>query len=406
MLFSTKNTKLKGLILFILYLCRLTFNSQKMFKKSTQIIGFSAFILFLSLTAKAQFAEQYCFPRHAVAPCDSNKLYFSIANANFLKDNEYFNNIVEGYTLMGYWITPTVEYHPSAHSVINGGIHLLKFTGRDNFFQTLPVLSFTQQFNPIISLTFGTLQFNGNHNMPEPLLDPERFYFQQAQNGVQILIDGSRFKSDIWVTWDHFIWYGDTDQEKISSGTSSELEILKGSQFSLVLPFQTIITHHGGQINSPKVWKPIETLINLGSGFYADYRNEDGYLKLIRLSPQFFLYKESTSYPYEPYRSGWAVFPNILVNAGPFLIKAGWWYTDKFIGPLGEAIYQSISTPPGYDEVHRNLLIGKIGYSKKLAKGIIVTGGFEGYYDQHLKQLDYNFSISLHYNEKFLVASF
>jgi hypothetical protein len=379
-------------------------------------------ILFLfsvfQIAGKSQFAEQYCLSENRIMPADSNKLFLKISNANFLKDNEYFNNIVEGYTLLGYWITPSFEYHIGSKTTLNGGIHLLKFSGRDKFFKVLPVLTFTEQFSPLVSMSLGTIQNNRNHNMPEPLWDPESFYFKQAQEGLQFLLNYSRFKSDLWANWDNFIWYGDTLQEEITSGTSSELTLYKGSKWSLILPFQTIITHHGGQINRPK--KAIETLMNLGSGLYLEYSNEDKFIRYLRIAPQVFLYKQNTSYIYEPYekapnpyKNGWAVYPNILLSAGPFLFKTGWWYTDKFIGPRGEAMYQSKSTLPleeriakGYDEVHRNLIIGKLGYYKYLGKDILITGGFEGYYDLHSKLFDYNFSISLHYNGKFFLKDF
>jgi hypothetical protein len=345
---------------------------------------------------------------------DTNKLYLRISNANFVKDNEYFNQIVEGYTLSGFWITPALEYHPAANSVLEGGIHLLKFSGRDRFFKVLPVFTFTQQFNPHFSLILGTLNSNNNHHMPEPLLDPERFYFKQVDNGLQLLINNTKIKSDIWFSCDSFIWRGDTTQEQFTSGTSSEFVFFNNSGWSISLPVQTIITHKGGQINRPK--KPIETLINLGAGLNVEYYNEAGFIKRIRFNPHFFVYNKTTSAELVPYNKGWALYPNIFVDANYLFLKLAWWHGNSFIGPRGEAIYQSVSTEPTdhsfskidttKNEKHRNLFIGKIAYSKNLGKGISINAGFEGYYDTNEKLFDYNFSIHLLYNGRFLLHSF
>jgi hypothetical protein len=381
--------------------------------------------LLVSLNINSQFIENLLLKNENVQLVDSNKLYFTINNSNFLKDNEYFNNIVQGYTLMGNWVTPQFEYHPSPYSSVSAGTHLLKFDGRDNYFKFLPVFSFAQQFSPSVQIILGTLKSNGNHNMPEPLLDPERFYFNQADAGIQFLLNSKRFKSDIWLTWDNFIWYGDTTQERITFGTSTEYNILNNSAVSISLPLQTVITHRGGQINRPD--KPIETLMNFGSGIYFELKGQGKYFKSIQFNPEFFYYDKKTSGPLKIYNAswtmynnatngwaayptinnGWAVYPNVLIFEGPFILKLSYWYSNKFYAPKGEAIYQCISTEqPVYVENIRSLAIGKLGYSKQLWKNILLTAGFEGYYDINEKIFDYNFSIQIHYNEKFLIHKF
>ncbi len=374
---------------------------------------------------QAQFAENLLLNREEISESDSNRLFLKFANSNFVKDNEYFNNIVEGYTLIGYWLTTRLEYHPSPRSSVEGGIHLLKFAGRDNYFKVLPVFTFSQQITPGIQIVLGTLKSAGNHNMPEPLLDPERFYFDQVEDGVQFLFKTKRFNSDVWLSWDNFIWYGDSGQERLTFGASAEYEIFKNSEFRLSLPLHTIFTHRGGQINRPK--QSIETIMNLGSGIYLDYKNDGNLFRGFRFRPEFFLYGKLTSDPLKVYNgswvsdprtsagwaeyptinNGWAVYPNILFFEGPFLLKLSYWYSDKFYGPKGEAIYQSVSTvTPGYVENNRSLAIGKLGYSKHLGKSILLTTGFEGYYDTNEKIFDYNISINICFNQKFLLHNF
>jgi hypothetical protein len=378
-------------------------------------LSISIILVYLSLSLGAQMTEIQLSNNPLPLNSDSNKLYLKIRNANFIKDNEYFNQIVEGYTLSGYWITPTLEYHPGANSTLEAGIHLLKFSGRDRFFKILPVFTFSQQLNRNIFLILGALNSNSNHNMAEPLLDPERFYFKQVDNGIQFLITSERIKSDVWFTCDSFIWRGDSMQEQFTSGSSSEFVLIKNTGWSFSIPLQTIIAHKGGQINRPK--KPIETLMNLGTGLNIEYNSEGGFIKQIRLNPHFLIYNKSTSaeFPEAPYKKGWALYPNVLINSDHLYLKLAWYHSNSFIGPRGEAIYQSVSTEPidqsfsrldtTKNEKYRNLFIGKIAYSKNLGKGISINACFEGYYDNHEKLFDYNFSFHLLYSDRFLLHS-
>ena len=61
---------------------------------------------------------------------DSNALYFNFSNANFLWNNEFFSDIIEGYTLIGYHVTPQLQYHFSPNFKIDAGAHFLKYRKR------------------------------------------------------------------------------------------------------------------------------------------------------------------------------------------------------------------------------------------------------------------------------------
>jgi hypothetical protein len=348
-----------------------------------------------------QIIEQQIFANEN-QPADTNKLVFNISNSNFVKDNEYFNKIVEGYTLIGYWVTPTLEFRPAPKTSINAGVHLLYFSGLERYYKVLPVFSFTQQLKQQIDLVLGTIKQNASHGMPEPLYSPENFYFKQVENGMQFLVNYSKFRSDTWLSWDNFIWYGDTVQEKLTFGSSNNLVILENSGFSLSIPLYAIITHTGGQINRPK--KPIETLINYGSGLCAEFENENGFIQTVKICPQFFTYQKPTSFKSQVFKNGWAVNPFLSAHTKSVFVKLSWWYSEKFISPWGEDMYQSVSiVTPGYYEKHRSLIISKIAYVSNLFNCVIISAGFEGYYVQKEKLFDYNFSIQLNYRGRFLL---
>jgi hypothetical protein len=292
----------------------------------------------------------------------------------------------------------------SENSIIEGGLNALKFNGRDRFFSILPVFSFNQRISNNFKLVLGTLNFNNNHLMPAPILNPERFYFNQAENGLQFIIDEKYARSDIWFSADSFIWYGDTVQEHFTGGASNEFFILKNEYWALSVPLQFIITHKGGQINRPK--NPIETLENLGTGLVVELNSENSFIRKIRINPHFFIYKQVTSFKFQPYKDGWAIYPNVYIETKSLCFNFAWWKSNSFIGPRGEAIYQPISlVKPENNEKIRNLIIGKLGYNKILIGNIQCSVGFEGYYDTKEKLFDYNFYFHFVFNGKYKIKS-
>ncbi|MBA4321655.1 MAG: hypothetical protein C0408_02440, partial [Odoribacter sp.] len=62
-------------------------------------------------------------------------VYLSLKNINFLKDNEYYSPIIEGYTLVGYFIQPAIVYMPSEKLRIRMGTHILNYAGAPSITQ-------------------------------------------------------------------------------------------------------------------------------------------------------------------------------------------------------------------------------------------------------------------------------
>lgn len=370
-------------------------------------------VLGISFVSNAQFASYKYVTDSFGEIKNTGDLHFELRNSNFLRDNEYFGEIVEGYTLMGFWIQPSLSYQITETSNLKVGTHFLKFSGRDAFYKIEPYLVFEQQLSENLKLFLGSLDNDKGHMLPEPVFDPERYYHQKVDNGIQFLYNGTSVKSDHWLSWDKFIYYGDSAQEQLTAGSSNVFSIINNENIALSVPLFALFTHRGGQINRPK--KPIETLINCGSG--VDFRvNTNALLiKSINISPNAYYYKKNTSVQSQPFNDGWAFHPSVqLVNNFSYLNFA-WWHSNHFIGPRGEAIYQSVSTvePELPTDVNlqstypkRNLFIAKVGYFKTFANCVQLNAGFEGYYDNKQKLFDYNFSVHLNYTGQWLIHNF
>jgi len=324
-------------------------------------------------------------------------LSFGLKNSNFFKDNEYFNKIVEGYTLVGFWITPYLNYKISDNDEISVGAHLIHFSGRDKLYKIQPVLSFTHNFLPFFLITIGTIDNSNNHYLIPPLYDSEAFYFNQADNGIQILYNSDAIRNDTWLSWDKFIFYGDTTQEELTFGHSSRYTLINDSKLNMNLKINTIAKHKGGQINRPK--KPIETLLNLGGSIEFAYCFDVPFLYQLSVEPFFCYYMKPTSYESQPFNKGWAFYPSVRWSISKNIcLQSSYWYSNKFITARGERIFNSVAVlDNNYFETMRKMIINKIVFFKKFGGGVELNAGIEAYYLNNEYLLDYNFYFQLNW---------
>jgi hypothetical protein len=323
-------------------------------------------------------------------PVDTTKGQLSIHfnNSNFVKDNEYFNNIVEGYTLIGYWIEPTLSYNITSNTSVQAGISAVHFSGKNSFYKINPVFSFYHRFNPHISLLMGSIPYS-QHQMPVPLLDPEKYYLHRVDDGAQILFQSKYFKADTWLSWDNFSYYGDSLQERITGGFSGKFFLVNSSNLNIEIPVYGIISHRGGQVNRPK--QAIETLTNTGTGISCTL------FDILKITPTIFYYKKLTSAPSQAFSEGWAFYPQIQLNFKSLIIESSWWHGQKFISPRGEKIYSLVSTYDTTIMKEQNIFINKIAYQHWLPYRVLLQASFESYYFFSGKLMDYNFMVHLNW---------
>lgn len=358
---------------------------------------FILLVIYLStdLFANAQTVEWLNLPsgRQNSGDTTTGMLNLQINTSNFIKDNEYFNQMVEGYTLIGFWAEPTLQYILDNRTHIRGGLSWVRFFGKEGFYSNEPILSVEHWFTPHISLTLGSLDY-GQRGLPAPLFDPERYYLKRVDNGALFGVYTSHFSTQTWLSWDRFSFYGDSTQEHISAGSSNLLTLLQGEKFTIKLPFYFVVTHKGGQVLRPK--QPIETLVNAGTG--ASFTWNINHLS-IEINPNFFIYQKPTSHPSQPFSRGWALYPVVHLSYGKLTWESSWWYSQKFIAPLGEKIYAQLSTyQVNYTENARQTATNKLAYRCPIAPGMRLETAFESYYFPAEKRMDYNFWVHFNWN--------
>jgi len=362
------------------------------------------FILFCNLSF-AQNDNSIFYTNKEILPSDSNKLILKVTNVNFIKNNEYFNEIVDGYTYIGYFIQPRLEYHPSYNTKIEGGIHILKFSGKDELTQILPLFTFSYKPVKNVTLLFGSIYGTVNHQLIEPIYQFDRYYDKNIENGIQLLFNNRYIQSDIWLNWEKFILKNDPFKEEFNVGGSVDLFLTNPlGKNRLYLPLQAIVAHKGGQIKDDDA--PLQTIANTATGIAFEHVFNQSFLYSIGTENYYCTYNDLSHVNQYKYEQGWGESSNLYINSKYFYLMLGYWYGEYFIAPKGEPLFSSNSLKYNYyyDE-YRNLVTGKFQIKKNITKGIELALRFESYYEYAKNDFDFSYSMNLIFNRDFFLKN-
>lgn len=369
-----------------------------------RLLATTALIVMILMQAKAQNDLSI---RHTHIEFDSTKtkqLIFQLENHNFLKNNEYFGDLIEGYTLTGYSLQPALCYYPTTNFRLTAGVHLQQYNGTKTYDKVLPVLSAQVRFNNRLSMIMGAIKGHVHHNMPEPLLDPEWQINRPVETGIQFLYNTTRFKADLWLDWNQFIKQNDTIPEKFIAGLNGHFFLNRpNNAWELQIPLQMVASHRGGQISNYD--EPMESLVNLGTGITAE-RKLGGKLKGIKLSAQMFYFKDLTDKKERPLNSGYALYPNICLNTTWGEALVGYWHGHDFFSPKGNPLFISTSTYlDDFYRKNRDLLTMKYNYNLMIKGQLKFNFGAEAYYDLNSNQLEYFYGLNLIFTPSFKITT-
>lgn len=69
-----------------------------------------------------------------------------------------------------------------------------------------------------VNIVLGNIYGASNHNLIEPLYNPELNLTCDPEAGLQLLYDSKAFDLDVWVNWQSFIFREDVHQEAFTVG--------------------------------------------------------------------------------------------------------------------------------------------------------------------------------------------
>ncbi len=333
-------------------------------------------------------------------------LLISLNSFTFFKDNEYFNDIVEGYTLFGTQLNPQLVYYPIKDLRLEAGVFLWKDFGNPQLKQVRPTyrVTWTKGNNQFI---FGNIRANLNHGYIEPLFDFERVMLKPLEEGLQYRLNTKRVSLDVWVDWLKQEYPGVSYQEQIAGGLSSSFRLTgDNSPVHIAIPFQFTAQHHGGQIDT--LHAPIQTLFNYATGVVARLPLHGTVLQGVRLNTYGLLYDDHSFTFQLPFKQGNGLYLNGTLETRYADLMLSYWQGHQFYAPLGGSYYESVASrygTPGYTEADRRLLFVRLMRDFRVADAAAVTVRVEPIYDFNRKLLDFSLGVYFNFRQEWLVGN-
>jgi hypothetical protein len=355
-------------------------------------------LLFAGRLSSQTYNQIYC-DYHKNDSLKANSLYFDVESSGFFKNNEYFGNLIKGYTLTGYNFIPRLKYIIGDRSSISGGLYLQAYSGRNGRHKILPLFRLQTSLSPNIELVMGEIYGSLNHNLISPLYHFDNYFFDRIEQGFQFLINYERLRSDIWINWEEFILWEDPFQERFTFGTSSDIKVVKSGIFAGDIHFQSLISHRGGQINN--VDTTIQNLVNINPGISFNFNiNKKSLVALYAFIP---VSADLSPEPESKYLSGIGYLPGLKFENQSFYIAAEYWRSYRFIGHKGNPLFSAVSDNGLFYSDYGELVDLKFRYSKKYENGMVLAAGAEAYYNLINSNIEYNYSLYLIFKEKFFL---
>jgi hypothetical protein len=324
------------------------------------------------------------------------ELSLRIKSINFVKNNEYYNPVIEGYTLPGFFFQPELVYSPSGKVTLRAGTYLLKYSGTKKFSQVRPVFSTTLNLSDKTSLTIGSLSGCDKHRLFDPHFDSERMYSAYAEDGLQFTSSDDHLFTDTWLSWENFIFKGDSTREIFTFGESFRYTSSLVADFlQFEVPFQMQFKHFGGQIsNYPE---HVETYFNLATGLRINFNLAQKRYGQAGIEYLQFINNELNGESQSGISHGYASWVRLHYTYKAFYIGAAYWKAHNFFAPNGNTIYGSVSDYQVNVVVPERKIITNYFYLTLLPESYLeLFLGLETYYDVDLKRLDN--AIALHLN--------
>ncbi|WP_460617214.1 hypothetical protein [Hymenobacter ruber] len=332
-----------------------------------------------------------------------------VQSFTFFKDNEYFNKIVDGYTLFGTQLNPQLVYYPTKDLRLEAGVLLWKDFGNPQLKQVRPTYraTWTTGHHQFI---LGNIQANLNHNYIEPLFNFERVMLNPLEEGLQYryLGLGNRLFLDFWVDWQRQQYRYSNYQEEIAGGLSSSYRLSSdGSDWRVTVPFQFTAIHHGGQIDT--LDKPLQTLFNEAVGIEARRSLNNSKIQALRFNGYVLGFQDnSPTQGQNPFKYGRGLYLNTTLETRYADVMLSYWRGSRFMAPLGGDLYQSASrtvSNPDYLDRQRKILLVRLLRDFRISDAAALTVRVEPLYDFNAQLLDFSFGVYLNFRQEWLLGN-
>lgn len=346
------------------------------------------FCLLMTQVVAAQISERVFKSDHSIDPEKKGQLSVELDNISFFKDNEYTGTIMKGYSLPGLWIQPKVIFYPLSNIKLEAGAHLLRYWGATKYpslayqdiakwkgdqfqhgFHAVPFFRAQMALSDHVNIVLGDIYGGANHDLIEPLYNPELNLTADPEAGLQLLFDSRRFDLDAWVNWESFIFNGDTHQEAFTVGLSSRYKMNDPeSRFHFYMPLQVLVQHRGGEIDTIYS-NSVQTLMNGAIGAGAVWNTGNPIFRNVNLEFDVAGYYQQAGSIW-PHNKGNGFYVRASADIYDFRVKTSYWNSHRFISMFGSPFYGAVSTArEGVTYDGQSLVYLGFEYSRSFGKG-------------------------------------
>ncbi len=330
---------------------------------------------------------------------DSNSLSLSLANLGYLRNNEYFNDIVSGETFFGYQLTPKLVYQASPALRLELGAFLQKDFGNADFQEVEPFYRLSYQKKGF-TLILGNLLATLEHGLLEPLLAFEQRLRRPLETGIQLRYRGERFQGELWVDWQQAVSRDRSRPEIIQGGWVSDWQFIKTKQFSWSLPLQFTIQHVGGQDLSIDLNGGNQSNAALGTALEWKIPSSP-FWHSVRWDIYGLIYLDDFSDTTQR-REGTGVYSNLYIKNKIVDLLLSYWRGEEFSAPQGGDLYRSFPVKAdGQLEEVRQLLFIRLLKDFQVREDFSISLRVEPYLDLENQLGEFSFGVYLHYRPRF-----
>lgn len=327
----------------------------------------------LAAVGLLEASAQPALPRHAEQRPDEidtaavGRLMLDVEGLCFFQDNEFDGTVQKGYTLPGFRVSPRLAYAPRPDLRLEAGLHALVFDGANKYpnyafhdiarwkgaqYQSgahlLPFLRATARLSAL-TLVLGHLYGGEHHGLILPMYNPETLLSADPEAGAQLLVRTRRWRLDVWVDWQSYIFEADRHQEAFTLGLTQALRLggegEGGWRFSL--PFQLLAQHRGGEQDLSSLNLGVQTLVNASLGLKARRRFARGFFHTLEAEAHLLgAYQQAGKL--WPFTSGAGLWAGVAAERGrSWRLRAGVFHAARFAPLYGSPFFGTLSLKDG-----------------------------------------------------------
>jgi hypothetical protein len=334
-----------------------------------------------------------------------DSLFFSLESSFFFINNEFFGDIIEGYTLPGHIVEPALVYNVGNILNLKAGVNVSKFYGNNESIIVRPAITARLKFSENLELLMGKINGNVKHNLLDPLFFNEQKILNPVENGFQLLFNTEKLWFDAWMSWEQYIRHGDTIPEIFTTGISARRKLTdSSSKWNVTMPVQLMAYHVGGQISNFNI--DGQSIINGAIGLEAMHLLP-GSISGVGGFAHALFYKDLNEANLLELYSGSGFYGGAIIEASNLKISAAYWHAKNFVSPRGNPMFFSQSlVNPSIVYSDRQMAVGKFLWSKHFTNDVVFSFMAETYYDIPLSFFDYGVGMMLSFSPNIFIGRF